>query len=172
MYFFRDYDDLNEEDLFISDADYIALIRLCISTCKYFTLSYTNENIAKKINKFLSPIRIRNIDDGNSRLTKLCIYECSDDAERFLTTYVNELFEWIEFEGYNNPEDIAFYREDGSIFFWSETHEGICAIIERDNEDVFNVIAKRGWTHYDKNNCGIWRCLQSVEAMNIQEGRE
>ncbi|MGM9680039.1 MAG: hypothetical protein ACI3XR_00890 [Eubacteriales bacterium] len=65
--------------------------------------------------------------------------------KELLLSRVTDLFDWIRTDERENPEDLTFYREDGSVFFWSETHEGICVLCDRVQEKVSQIVSKKGW---------------------------
>jgi hypothetical protein len=41
--------------------------------------------------------------------------------------------------------DLTFYREDGSVFMETISHEGECSIFARDNEDISDIVAYDHW---------------------------
>ena len=151
MYYYYDYDDYNNEDISIEGNDYIDLIETCFRFSSYFSFSFSSKIIEKGVVAQLVPFKQENVTHS-SALEFRCYYECTDESKRLLLTHVNSLFDWIQHDGHDNPEDLTFYREDGSVFFWSETHEGCCAIYNDTDEDVSSVVKNRGWYYQDKND--------------------
>lgn len=100
--------------------------------------------------KSLTPFR-RDKEDGRSDLKYRCFYKCTEEAKQLFLTVTNNLFDWIQYYGNDNPENPRFYRENGSVFFWSEIHEGDCCLYNRANEDVSSIVSKRGWQYKEKN---------------------
>lgn len=72
-------------------------------------------------------------------------YYLSEPVKEYLRHKVDSMFEWICGWGFLNPEDPAFFREDGSIFFYSTIHEGVCTLIPGKTEYVSNIIINEGW---------------------------
>lgn len=86
-------------------------------------------------------------------------FKCNDTSRNYMHDITDDLFALVNInELKNKPEDLIFYREDGSVFFWSMLHEGLCIISCRENEDVKDVVSRRGWKCYDKND-GIKRFI-------------
>lgn len=147
MYIFTDYDD--EE---IAADDYVELIRLCCAFSKTFSLAFPSEAHIAQFSDRLVPQRCEQIDGTDPFRKYRCFFAVTEESEQFLATHVTEFFQWVHRGEYHNPEDLAFYREDGTLFLWSETHEGICAIFERASEDVTEIVKKEGWKAFTLQN--------------------
>ena len=148
MYYFVDYDDNKKEDLYIKGDDYRQLIHVCCQYSTMFSLAIT-ENLRGTVNGAPRPIFCqahREAESGGLR-QYVYYYPCTENTKKFLLTAVDDLFSWVDRLEQHNPEDLTFYREDRSIFFWSETHEGVCALLNRAGEDVSSVIKQRGWSY-------------------------
>ena len=156
MFYFLDYDDGCRMDLTIAGQDYIDLIMTCFRYSSFFSLAFASEEIEQRVMSSISPFRRQVLYEGKYRRKFCCFYWCTDKAKQFLLTTATDLFEWIEFDDHNNPEDLVFYRDDDSVFFWSETHEGICALCNHAGEDVSVVTSKAGWRQYNKETGNIF----------------
>lgn len=143
MYYFLDYNDDECRDLYIRGQDYALLLDTCFKYSAYLSLNIgflrrksIEVNIPKPyktVDKCMMPA---SCDD-------IVILPCTEQTKEYLMHTVNDLFEWID--KYENPEDLTFYRADGSIFFWSLIHEGVCCLVDRPNEDVTGVVDKPDW---------------------------
>lgn len=153
MYYFVDYDDDEREDLFIKGDDYKQLIHVCCQYSTMFSLAIT-KNLQGMVIGAPKPIFCqphREAEFGGMR-QYVYYYSCTEESKRFLLSAVDELFSWFDIGDQHNPEDLTFYREDRSIFFWSETHEGVCALLNREEEDVSSVVKQRGWKYTDNRD--------------------
>ena len=142
MYYLRDFDDKTQEEISVEGEHYIQLLDVCFQYCTHFSLLlryFSVEHVP------LMPVPLRS---GLSINGCCCFYECSQENRNYLLTK-NDLFEWLDTESNPSPEDLTFYRSDGTVFFWSEIHEGICALFDRKDEDVAQLVSKRGWIYYD-----------------------
>ncbi|MBP5208801.1 MAG: hypothetical protein J6330_10145 [Clostridia bacterium] len=76
-------------------------------------------------------------------------FEINEDTKNFVLSY-GSLFAYWENDhggGYNfePAQNLAFYRDDQTVFFDSVTHEAECRIYPNENEDVSDIIGRRGW---------------------------
>ena len=151
QYKFYDTDLYGVEELDICDEEYKYLIKIC---CKYsdkLSLRITNQNaiLLEKLKPFISKeiFDCKSVyghygnDFSNINFYTVCDYLCE-----VIINNTKSVFEWINGWGYSNPEDPVFYRKDGSIFFCSIIHEGECTLLPRDDENVKEIISKKGWT--------------------------
>lgn len=155
MYYFSDFDD-DIGDLRIAGSEYTALIKLCCAHSEYASLTFTSQEQVKRFSKFLCIENIEPINNAEERRKYRGFFRCSAETAQFLCTHVDEFFEWIDFEGCCNPEDLTFYREDSSVFFWSETHEGICAFFNHEAEDISSLVSNRGWKYHNPQDGNVW----------------
>ena len=139
-YYFQDWDDETMENLSIADEDYAMLIDLCFQYASSFSLSFLSHQF-QEANFPLTPYQVDDLPCGKF----CCYFKCSDDTKRFLKERVHDFFGWLYTLDPSLPEDLTFYRNDSSIFLWSETHEGICALFPHNDEDISACISKRGW---------------------------
>lgn len=65
---------------------------------------------------------------------------------QMISQKTQSLFSWISGWGLDNPNDPTFFREDGSVFFSSVIHEGICTLFPVGDEDVTGIISNGLWS--------------------------
>lgn len=169
MYVFTGWDDNDPSvEMDIRGEEYKRLIETCYCRCRYFTL---NEN---------RPDTVFDLPEKELEITTLQdrrpigyrhLYFFSEKAKQYLMNKVDSLFSWItwgtEYQGQKGgllPEDLCFYRSDGSVFLWSETHEGICALCPRPGEDVSAIISSGGW---HENTGNVWDLPKNLEDYNV-----
>ena len=148
MFYFLDHDDSNSADLSISGKDYVSLIDTCFRYSVYFSLNIgflRRKSISIDLPK---PYRIVENCKLPSINADIAILPCSETTREYMLHRVEDLFEWIDW--YNNPEDLIFYRQDGSIFFWSLIHEGVCCLVNRPQEDVTHIVSSSTWYEYSR----------------------
>ena len=68
-------------------------------------------------------------------------FRCCKESRDFLLSETNSIF---DFE-WPNPEDITFYRRDGSVLFDSVAHEGECSIFPELQEDISEILEYGHW---------------------------
>lgn len=170
MFVFCAWNDKNPSvELDIYGEQYIRLIDTCFKNCRYFTL-----NESRQGTRFDLPEK--ELDNWPARqyppLGKTHLYLCSDKTKEYLLSRVDSLFSWItwgtnidEQNGGLIPEDLCFFRSDGSVFLWSETHEGVCVLCPKPDEDVSIVISSEGWCANIANN--LYEIPTGLEEYNI-----
>ncbi len=72
-------------------------------------------------------------------------YRLTAQMQKLIQSQANSLFSWTCYFGYHNPDDIAFYRPDGSVFFSSVVHEGEAALFLREDEDLSEILSQGHW---------------------------
>ena len=74
-------------------------------------------------------------------------YRVCPEIKQWMLESVGGMFEWIDGWDYKNPEDPYFYREDGSVLFFSSIHDGELEVRYRDDEDVTGLLlTEERWT--------------------------
>lgn len=145
----------------VEGLDYLNLIRCCTQYCTHFSLVFWRSQLFGRYQLPVVPYLCKATQwrqtpaQGCYEEHFKCYYQCTEDAITYLYRRVNNLFDWVrawEDEGLktDNPEDITFYREDGSVFFQSITHEGDCWLFPREGEFVEDIISRPGWKKADK----------------------
>lgn len=72
-------------------------------------------------------------------------YRLTAQMQRLIQAQANSLFSWTFYYGYHNPDDLTFYRSDGSVFFSSIVHEGESTLFLRENEDLTEILSAGNW---------------------------
>ena len=65
---------------------------------------------------------------------------------------------WEEEKQLFHFENLTFYRDDGTVFFESITHEGECYLYAKETEDISQIVSKSKMENLytvSKNNTGI-----------------
>ena len=155
VYQFRDTDYSGTEELDICGIDYENLIRTCAeyaSTVSMRIISSENPCIQQ-----LERFRLHETDpieyvyghyyarDDRRAVHEIRYYRLCPEAIEVLLSISDSIFKWISAWGYHNPEDLAFYREDGTVFFDSIVHEGVCNLYPRTGEEVQRIVQSEGW---------------------------
>lgn len=143
MYAFSDYDDEKCLDLSVTGEEYAELINTCFRYSTHFSFNIgflCRGGIPVDIPQ---PYKIYKKLDHFAICDDIAVLPCTETTREYLLNRTNDLFEWIDW--YNNPEDLTFYRQDGSMFFWSLIHEGECCLIDRPEEDVSAIVKNPYW---------------------------
>ena len=162
-YIFRDtdYEGLGFDEFDISGDDYIDLIKTCAKYSASFAFMSSNGKpsfIPESLNNYKTPLTDEQAQSFSYCLTpyiQLCketgegeyvfAYRTNDESIEQLLKMSSDLYRWYWQSEQTCPENITFYRSDGSVFFTSITHEGICELTPREDEDVSNIVSKEHW---------------------------
>jgi len=158
-------DTENDEDT-IANSNLIKLYDICFKYCESFSVifftSLNPENAwddCEKMNYFSEfsslATKIMNTKEWPGHRGKheavLMILPCNEQTRKLLETVTTNIRDFVGCWGVNNPEDIAFYRSDGSAMFYSTIHACIFHINADDNEDISEVLSILKW-----NECEQW----------------
>ena len=146
FYVFWDYDDEADKELDISEGAFSELIDTCFQYADSFAVTYSLRgfNVCQRMDETVCHhiIATKAIPNGYVR----CFFKCCPETKRYLLESYHCLFGWYWTEKRERlPENLAFYRSDGSSFFASETHEGKCYLYPRNGEDFSSVWKSEGW---------------------------
>lgn len=160
IYTFYDTDPNGHLELDIDGAAYYQLLSACFKYCTTFSMlvsqNLSNDPRIKALEKYRLPVT-KNVLDAYQHYGDCknmnCVGAKSEIRHYMLNTettgailqFCDSIFKWINAWGYANPEDPAFFRENGSIFFSSIIHEGECTIYPKANEDISEVVAGNLW---------------------------
>lgn len=150
-YCFYDTDiyETYEKNYDISNEEYRTLIKKLCSYSSEISLSFfkgVNFPVEEKFAPFLikSDEQIEEKSPFVKKYFKVCPELCD-----LIVSEVNSIFSWIYSFGRdgepNNPEDISFYRNDGSLLFESITHDGVCFLTPRKNENFEDILSNIKW---------------------------
>lgn len=161
QYNFYDTDSSGKEEYDITGTDYFALLEVCFRYCSTVSLLLdlrcTNcDALVADLEEDRLPVteNVRRIYDHYGVFTgdtlrnyEIRHYNLSDAVKNRISTITDSVFKWLYGWGHNNPADPAFFRDDGSVFFRSLVHEGVCSLHLRHGEDVHNLLHGKRW-HY------------------------
>ena len=153
-YKFRDSDETGWDEYDIEGEDYRVLIDVCSQYCSSVSFDiypqYEDAEYLKQIQKYLI-----NRENTYRRVTEKFGSYITGSDKRYYTVCAEmcdllkkekNIFSWFWEE--KNPfhfENLTVYRNDGSVFFESVTHEGECYLLVRDAEDVSKIVSNRLW---------------------------
>lgn len=140
----------------VCGKEYVDLINMCFRYSKFFYLRFQRDFFAfpqetcdsmEELNpclyqshdQFLEPM----CGPGLDRMT---FYYCNDETRRLLLTKTDHLFGW----NFHNspaplPEDLTFFREDGSIFFELVSHDMDMVAFPETGEGLDDILSKDNW---------------------------
>ena len=143
---------------------YEQLIKTCCKYCCYLSLTFMNENVL--LIKELEPYSVCgdclgfdysvNYSNGFGTKPFKKYYKVSKEVCDILIKHTDRIFSWIGNSEYNNPEDPTFYRADGTLFFYSVIHEGVCVISPNSDENIDYIISDPLWIPKSKLKDGYW----------------
>lgn len=163
--------EIKEPD--ICGQEYINLITSCFQYSSYFSLSapaiYDSNLCAKyydipDLRPFLKfeYSTLQDVYYGTlytPHPTMIRVYYCCKDTQKALLTYHKTLFSWDAFGcDSKSPEDLTFFRKDGTVFMQQLSHEGECMLYPRAGENVDKIVQTGSWTTKEQDK--EW--LQSV----------
>lgn len=166
------YEDNADGEYDISNEDFENLIRTCCKYSAILSLNYYNFDgkkalFKKKLEKFKSlngfPL-VSFVECHNHGGTRVYYDVCPELCEILLDS-ANSIFdEWVSGWKMYGPDDPTFYREDGTVFMNTVTHDYEITLRPRENEDVSEIISKKGWhTHStDKRSIKSGFCMNCV----------
>lgn len=152
-YIFYNYDaDPNiHTEYDICGQEYKTLVEICCKYCKTMSLRICKDSIDYvddlEVFRCEKPDNIDFFHYTTSLDAEDCIryYRICHELKDLLEKASDSIMNWVSTWGYKNPEDPVFYREDGSVFFSSITHEGECILYPREDEDVRDIISNPNW---------------------------
>jgi hypothetical protein len=153
-YRFCDTDETGWDEYDIEGADYRALIDACCQHCSIvsFDISpqYEDAEYLMQIQKYL----IQRDDTYRVVTREFASYTIGSDKRYYtvcaevcnLLKKEKSIFSWFWEE--KNPfhfENLTFYRNDGTVFFESITHEGECYLYAKETEDISQIVSNELW---------------------------
>lgn len=162
-----------DDELDITGEDYKELLKVCFEYCESFSFMLWGPDLRKieeSIPEELEEYRIEAEDNALNLYVRYSGYKdvrcyCACPETHGLILGMNDsIFSWINGWGHKKPEDIAFFREDGSIFMHCVNHDGECSLYPRSGEDIRSVLLKGRWYQLDQKN-------KYCRMVNIHKGR-
>jgi len=83
---------------------------------------------------------------GTGLIGEVRYYPCCSETMEMLYRFSDSLFKFrFSSDAGYNPEDLCFYREDGSVLFAMDIHEGEGVLFPKDDEDFKEVLETNPW---------------------------
>lgn len=151
IYYFLGWDGQD-----IEGAAYDELIDVCFKYSEYFSLIYQyglpSYGFWEKYRIFSQITREWPGMGGPEVLYE--VYRCTEETREILKNFSDSLFSWVNFPynpdpRYHKAEDLTFYRGDQSVFMCATTHESECVIMNREGEDVSQIVSQPLWKIVD-----------------------
>ena len=150
QYCFRDTDASGDAEYDIIADEYEVLLNICVTYCKYLTIRICCNDIVLPARmlahqtELLPEMKTKyaHYGDANGRIIAFRVYP---EIVTDMIGVASSVFSWTSGWGLHNPDDPAFFREDGSAFFYSVVHEGKCVIEQKAGEDIGAIIHDRRW---------------------------
>ena len=109
---------------------------------------YDNRNIYSEYNDCIVKAKKTNkwpgmLETGVGGLIRY--YQCCDKTYAMLTSIADSVFKFAYMSPDYLPEDLCFYRSDGTVLFASTVHEGECYLFPREDEDFDEILSMIIW---------------------------
>ncbi len=151
-FYFLDSSDngLIEEDLL--GKDYQLFLDTCFRYCSSVSFVLRQGHhaplrdvvVPAELDKFRIPTT-RKVQAVYGMTSEAHHYRLCKESQQIIRNMSPSIFSWTCDWNHRNPEDIAFFREDGTVFFESVIHEGECYLRIRDDEDVSALVSDPRW---------------------------
>ena len=157
---FYDTDPTGHEEYDISGEQYHSLLETCFKYSASFSIALSpgckadlskwdsyripvEDNVKALYSHYGDPnaVYADKIGDYEIRQYKLC-----PELRHLIAQHTDSIFSWLCGWGFDNPDDPAFFREDGSVFFSSTIHEGECALYLKATESLPENLLDEKWT--------------------------
>lgn len=152
IYAFYDTDIYGNEEYDIRGDSYEKLLRICCSNSSVLCLKFLFPDlIAADQLKAFEISKPKNITMISNSSCYCCVkfYRVCPELCDAMIGIAGGIFEWLCGWGFRNPDDPTFYRSDGTVFFVSEIHSGVCAIIPRKDECLEDILQVAPWLSGD-----------------------
>ena len=179
-YKFRDTDDIGEDDYDIEGESYRELIDICCQYCSVVSfdlypqwadaeyLMQIQQHLIKRDNTYRRVVKEFGsyVTGSDKRYYTVCAEMCE------LLKKGNNIFSWFwEKEPPFHFENLTFYRNDGTVFFESITHEGECYLYAKETEDVIRIVSNEHWEKNPKPLQGDFYSsyLEAIEKLKKKD---
>lgn len=137
-FFCRDY-YLNDGDYNISGDHYVQLLEICFRYSVFFTVKGGSAQLINDLKNWEYPER------KCVPIIGCAYYYSNKNTRAILLAHSTSLFAEEDCTMGAHIRDLTFYREDGSIFMETISHEGECSIFSGDEEDISDILAYDHW---------------------------
>lgn len=147
------YKDNEKNVCDISGSEYLSLMEFCFRHSRYLALSFLHGFRLMERLECLEPYLFKSYETDDEPWyvrgpsAKIKIYRCTEWFKEKFLRHANSLFSWDRDN--NNPEDLAFFREDGSAVLELLTHEGIVMLYNQSGEYVPDFVKEDPWEYRD-----------------------
>ena len=154
-YRFCDTDETGWDEYDIEGENYHILIDVCSRYCTSVSFDiypqYENAEYLLQIQKYLIK------RDNTYRKVTSKIGSCVTGSDKRYYTVCTEMCDllkkeksifswfWEEEKQLFHFENLTFYRDDGTVFFESITHEGECYLYAKETEDISQIVSNKLW---------------------------
>ena len=162
-YRFFDTDISGREEFDITGIQYINLLETCFLYCDTVAMCLSPQ--FEKDLSFLQKYRVaitptikqqfchygKFLSGDTDPCTNYTIvqYSLTAKVKEYILECTNAMFKWTYAWGYKNPDDVTFFRSDGTVFFSSIIHEGECTLYVKEYEDVSKITNDNRWIVID-----------------------
>ena len=140
----------------ISGEEFKQLIRICCKFSTVLSLNYYGKDapMREKLKRFESlvgPPAISFVEYHNHG-GKCIYYDVCEELCDIIIDSANSIFDdWIPNWQYYGPDNLTFYREDGTVFMNTVTHDNIVILRPRENEDISKIILNKYWLSHNND---------------------
>lgn len=146
------YTNSGEYDL--KGSEYSTFLGICARYSSVFSFriyeGITSERWKQVLGSFqIAEPKWADVEEDTFPISERKWFWCNTESVVALQSLEDNLFNMKTLHGLTNPEDIVFYRENGSIFAYAETDEGECIVYPEIEEDISELIRNPHWFEYD-----------------------
>lgn len=84
-------------------------------------------------------------DTDQTNTYRIVRYLLTPEVKRFIMNRTDSIFQWTYAWGNDNPEDLAFFRPDGTVFFSLCSQKGVCTLNPEEGENVSRILMDPRW---------------------------
>ena len=155
LYKFYDTDEAGSQVYDIRGARYQQLLEACFRHCTSVSLCvHADANVdLLSIEPYCLPVTPQvkaqyghyGSAPAESSAYRIVHYVLAPEVKRFLKTRAEGIFQWTYAWENENPDDPAFFRPDGTVFFSSVIRDGVCTLYPREGEDISLILSDPRW---------------------------
>lgn len=150
-YLLLDHDDSGDEKL-LPENGFVHLLDTCFRYSEIFVTWYSQKtyNCFPQLTPFLlrekaTERKLSEKERKSYPYLYKCTYRCCEESKQAILSISRNMWSFICAWGYENPENLEFYRADESCFFSAIVHEGEATLYPRENEDVSEILEELDW---------------------------